>query len=181
MNEIDHLGASLLAEIAQAQDEAALEQVRIGALGKAGSISALLKTLGAMTPDERKEKGPLINGLRDQVQTALSARKEALAEAALIADPRLTVCHASFGDMAAELSALGITQVQGVLLDLGVSSPQIDNPERGFRFRHEAPLDLRRDTTPARSSTRSPRSSPTWASRSPRGPMSRPTTSTSPG
>ncbi|OYW98274.1 MAG: phenylalanine--tRNA ligase subunit alpha, partial [Bosea sp. 32-68-6] len=83
MNEIDHLGASLLAEIAEAQDEAALEQVRIGALGKAGSISALLKTLGAMTPDERKEKGPLINGLRDQVQTALSARKEALAEAAL--------------------------------------------------------------------------------------------------
>ncbi|HEV2553836.1 MAG TPA: phenylalanine--tRNA ligase subunit alpha [Bosea sp. (in: a-proteobacteria)] len=83
MNEIDHLGASLLAEIAEAQDETALEQVRIGALGKAGSISALLKTLGAMTPDERKEKGPLINGLRDQVQTALSARKEALAEAAL--------------------------------------------------------------------------------------------------
>ncbi|WP_376988544.1 phenylalanine--tRNA ligase subunit alpha [Bosea sp. R86505] len=83
MNEIDHLGASLLAEIAEAQDEAALEQVRIGALGKAGSISALLKTLGGMTPDERKEKGPLINGLRDQVQTALSARKEALAEAAL--------------------------------------------------------------------------------------------------
>ena len=47
MNEIDHLGASLLADIANAQDEAALEQVRIAALGKAGSISALLKTLGA--------------------------------------------------------------------------------------------------------------------------------------
>ena len=83
MDEIDHLGASLLADIAKAQDEAALEQVRIGALGKAGSISALLKTLGAMTPEERKEKGPLINGLRDQVQSALSARKDALAEAAL--------------------------------------------------------------------------------------------------
>ncbi len=83
MDEIDHLGANLLADIAKAQDEAALEQVRIGALGKAGSISALLKTLGAMTPEERKEKGPLINGLRDQVQTALSARKDALAEAAL--------------------------------------------------------------------------------------------------
>ena len=83
MNEIDHLGTSLLADVAGAQDEAALEQVRIAALGKAGSISALLKTLGAMTPDERKEKGPLINGLRDRVQTALTARKEALAEAAL--------------------------------------------------------------------------------------------------
>ena len=56
MDEIDHLGASLLADIAKAQDEAALEQVRIGALGKAGSISALLKTLGAMTPEERKEE-----------------------------------------------------------------------------------------------------------------------------
>ncbi|POR48060.1 phenylalanine--tRNA ligase subunit alpha [Bosea psychrotolerans] len=87
MNEIDNLGASLLADIAGAQDEAALEQVRIAALGKAGSISALLKTLGAMTPEERKEKGPLINGLRDKVQGALSARKEALGEAAL--DARL--------------------------------------------------------------------------------------------
>jgi phenylalanyl-tRNA synthetase alpha chain len=87
MNEIDNLGASLLADIAGAQDETALEQVRIAALGKAGSISALLKTLGAMTPEERKEKGPLINGLRDKVQGALSARKEALGEAAL--DARL--------------------------------------------------------------------------------------------
>ncbi|MDR6871373.1 phenylalanyl-tRNA synthetase alpha chain [Bosea sp. BE125] len=87
MNEIDNLGASLLADIAGAQDETALEQVRIAALGKAGSISALLKTLGAMTPEERKEKGPLINGLRDKVQGALGARKEALGEAAL--DARL--------------------------------------------------------------------------------------------
>jgi phenylalanyl-tRNA synthetase alpha chain len=87
MNEIDNLGASLLADIAGAQDETALEQVRIAALGKAGSISALLKTLGAMTPEERKEKGPLINGLRDKVQGALGARKDALGEAAL--DARL--------------------------------------------------------------------------------------------
>jgi phenylalanyl-tRNA synthetase alpha chain len=87
MNEIDNLGASLLADIAGAQDETALEQVRIAALGKAGSISALLKTLGAMTPEERKDKGPLINGLRDKVQGALGARKEALGEAAL--DARL--------------------------------------------------------------------------------------------
>ncbi|MFN9745025.1 MAG: 16S rRNA (cytosine(1402)-N(4))-methyltransferase RsmH [Betaproteobacteria bacterium] len=71
----------------------------------------------------------------------------ALAEAARIDDPRFAVRHASFGDMAAELAAMGIAQVQGVLLDLGVSSPQIDDPSRGFSFRADAPLDMRMDTT----------------------------------
>ena len=72
---------------------------------------------------------------------------EAIAEAALITDPRFAICHASFGDMAAELAARGVHKVDGILLDLGVSSPQIDNPARGFSFRFEAPLDMRMDTT----------------------------------
>ena len=72
---------------------------------------------------------------------------EAVAAAAQITDPRFTICHASFGDMKAELAARGVTRLQGVLLDLGVSSPQIDNPERGFSFRFDAPLDMRMDTT----------------------------------
>ncbi len=59
--------------------------MRVAALGKKGSVSELLKTLGAMTPDERKVRGPLINGLRDRVQGALGTRREALAEAALTA------------------------------------------------------------------------------------------------
>jgi phenylalanyl-tRNA synthetase alpha chain len=88
MNEIDTLRDSLVGEIEAAQDEASLEQLRVAALGKSGSVSALLKTLGAMTPDERKEKGPRINGLRDAVQQAIAARKEALGEAAL--EARLT-------------------------------------------------------------------------------------------
>jgi 16S rRNA (cytosine1402-N4)-methyltransferase len=71
----------------------------------------------------------------------------ALAEAARITDARFAIRHASFGDMAAELGALGIHRVQGVLLDLGVSSPQIDDPSRGFSFRADAPLDMRMDTT----------------------------------
>ena len=62
-------------------------------------------------------------------------------------DPRFAIVHESFADMAEALAARGITQVDGVLLDLGVSSPQIDNPERGFSFRFDAPLDMRMDTT----------------------------------
>ncbi len=72
---------------------------------------------------------------------------EAIAAAADIADPRFAICHASFGDMVSELAARGVEKVDGILLDLGVSSPQIDNPERGFSFRFDAPLDMRMDTT----------------------------------
>ena len=72
---------------------------------------------------------------------------EAIAESQTIADPRFAICHASFGDMRSELAARGVGQVDGILLDLGVSSPQIDNPGRGFSFRFDAPLDMRMDTT----------------------------------
>ena len=64
-------------------DEAALEAARVDLLGKKGSISEALKTLGAMSPDERKVKGPIINGMRDRVTAALAERKSALGDAAL--------------------------------------------------------------------------------------------------
>ena len=71
----------------------------------------------------------------------------AIAAAAEISDPRFVIVHESFDTMAEQLAARGVMQLDGVLLDLGVSSPQIDNPERGFSFRFDAPLDMRMDTT----------------------------------
>ena len=68
---------------------------------------------------------------------------DALAEAATIADPRFSIRHQGFS----HLGELDKGSVAGVLLDLGISSPQIDNPERGFSFRFEGPLDMRMDTT----------------------------------
>ncbi len=68
-------------------------------------------------------------------------------QALAAADPRFCIVHEDFADMADALAALGIHQLDGVLLDLGVSSPQIDAPERGFSFRFDAPLDMRMDTT----------------------------------
>ena len=68
---------------------------------------------------------------------------EAIAQAALIKDPRFSIRHEGF----AHLGELPPTSVAGVLMDLGVSSPQIDTPGRGFSFRFEGPLDMRMDTT----------------------------------
>jgi phenylalanyl-tRNA synthetase alpha chain len=87
MSDVKTLEPEILGAIAAAADEAALEAVRIAALGKSGSVSALLKTLGSMTPEQRKEQGPLINGLKERVTDAIAARREALKGAAL--DARL--------------------------------------------------------------------------------------------
>ena len=83
MTDLAKLESETLAAIAAADTLDALETVRIAALGKQGSVSALLKTLGAMSPEERQEKGPLINGLREAVSSAISQKKAAL-EAALL-------------------------------------------------------------------------------------------------
>jgi phenylalanyl-tRNA synthetase alpha chain len=87
VTDIAQLEAEIITGIATAGDEPALEAVRVAALGKRGTVSELLKTLGAMTPDERKVQGPLINGLKERVTAALAARRDALKEAAL--DQRL--------------------------------------------------------------------------------------------
>jgi phenylalanyl-tRNA synthetase alpha chain len=81
--DLAQLQSESLAAIAAASDLAALEAVRVAALGKSGAISALLKTMGSLSPDARRERGPLVNGLRDTVQSALAARKAELEAAAL--------------------------------------------------------------------------------------------------
>ena len=88
MSDVAALEIELLAAVAKAGDEAALEAVRVAALGKSGSVSALLKTLGGMTPDQRKTQGPAINGLKDRVTAAIGARRDALKNSTL--DARLS-------------------------------------------------------------------------------------------
>ncbi len=87
MSDLSMLEQSTLADVAAAHDEAALEAVRVAALGKKGAISALLATLGTMSPDERKMHGPAINGLKNKVMAAIAARRDALKDQAL--DARL--------------------------------------------------------------------------------------------
>ena len=83
MTDFAQLEQKTLADIAAASDDTALEAVRVAALGKSGSVTALLKTLGGMSPEERKTQGAAINGLKDRVNAALTARRDALKGAAL--------------------------------------------------------------------------------------------------
>ena len=86
-NQIATLRAELSAGIDAAGDEAALDAVRVAALGKKGSVSALLASLGSMAPEERKSAGPAINGLKTEIAGLIEAKSGALKAAAL--DARL--------------------------------------------------------------------------------------------
>jgi 16S rRNA (cytosine1402-N4)-methyltransferase len=105
-----------------------------GTFGRGGHSRLLLQRLG--------EKGRLLAIDRDPEAVAAAS-----AGATRVNDPRFSIHHTSFGQLVPTLAAQGVTQVHGLLLDLGVSSPQIDNPERGFSFRFDGPLDMRMDTT----------------------------------
>jgi 16S rRNA (cytosine1402-N4)-methyltransferase len=72
---------------------------------------------------------------------------QAIATAEQVADARFAIVHDSFATMKQALAARGISQVDGILLDLGISSPQVDDATRGFSFRNDGPLDMRMDTT----------------------------------
>ncbi len=105
-----------------------------GTLGRAGHSQAILRRLTS---------GRLIGIDRDQ--EAIDAAKERLAEFG----DRTTLVHGNFSDLGEILQNLGITGVDGMLFDLGVSSPQLDEPRRGFSYMHDAPLDMRMDASAA--------------------------------
>ena len=87
---------------------------------------------------ELNEKGRLVAVDRDP---------QAIAAGAAINDSRFLLVHRAFGEIAEAAAEAGVRGVDGILFDVGVSSPQIDDGGRGFSFRHDAPLDMRMDTT----------------------------------
>lgn len=102
-----------------------------GTFGRGGHSRLILSKLGA--------QGRLI---------AIDRDLRAIAEAKTIADPRFQIVHSAFSaipDICAELGLVG--KIDGILLDLGVSSPQLDEAERGFSFMRDGPLDMRMDTS----------------------------------
>jgi 16S rRNA (cytosine1402-N4)-methyltransferase len=104
-----------------------------GTFGRGGHSRSILGALG--------EKGRLI---------ALDKDPAAVREAAAIKDRRFTIVHSGFSHLRQVLERLGLARVDGVLLDLGVSSPQLEDAVRGFSFRREGPLDMRMDTSSGR-------------------------------
>ncbi|QDZ28956.1 16S rRNA (cytosine(1402)-N(4))-methyltransferase RsmH [Noviherbaspirillum sp. UKPF54] len=120
----------------QAVDALAIEGARAGGVyvdgtfGRGGHSRLILQRLG--------EKGRLI---------AFDKDPYAIATAEKIEDRRFEIVHDSFATMGEALEARGIAQVDGILLDLGISSPQVDDAARGFSFRFDGPLDMRMDTT----------------------------------
>lgn len=101
-----------------------------GTFGRGGHSRLILQKLG--------ERGRLI--ALDKDPTAIAAGKA-------IVDTRFRLVHSGFEHVGEVLSSLGIGKVDGILLDLGVSSPQLDDEQRGFSFRFDAPLDMRMDTS----------------------------------
>lgn len=105
-----------------------------GTLGRAGHSLEILRRL----------KGGRLIGI-DRDMTAIEAARERLAEFG----DRVTLVHGNFSDLGEILSSLHVDKVDGMLFDLGVSSPQLDEAQRGFSYMHDAPLDMRMDTSAA--------------------------------
>ncbi len=114
------------------------------------TIAALNVRRGGMYVDATFGRGGHSRSLLEQLGPegrliALDRDLTAVAEGKEIADPRFTIVHSAFSGIAEALAELGVSKVDGVMLDIGVSSPQIDEASRGFSFRFDGPLDMRMD------------------------------------
>ena len=87
MDDLNRLRSTILDRIVAAADESALEDIRVAAVGKKGEVALKMRELGKMTPEERQIAGPALNALKDEVNSAIAAKKSGLADAAL--DERL--------------------------------------------------------------------------------------------
>ena len=142
MSDLTPLRSDTLAAIAAAPDEPALEAVRVAALGKKGSVSALLATLGKMAPDERRTAGAEINALKDEVTQALATRRAVLKAAALEArlaaeslDVTLPVRAAGIENGRIHPISQVFDEVTAIFADLGFAvaeGPDIETDDYNF-------------------------------------------------
>ncbi|MBS4019262.1 16S rRNA (cytosine(1402)-N(4))-methyltransferase RsmH [Azonexus hydrophilus] len=126
-------GAHVTVLLDEAVDSLAIKQDGVyvdATFGRGGHSRRILSALG--------DGGRLV---------ALDRDPQAIAAGAAVADRRFQLVHRAFGELAEAAAEAGVASVDGILLDVGVSSPQIDDGERGFSFRYDAPLDMRMDTT----------------------------------
>ncbi len=140
MSDIDALEKELLAQIGAAESQSELEQVRVDALGKKGRVSALMKTLGGMSAEERKVQGPLLNGLKDRVNEAVHTRKAALEEEELnrrLVTERIDVTLPVLAQQTGRIHPISqtIDELCAIFADLGFSvaeGPDIETDEMNF-------------------------------------------------
>ncbi|HEX7403705.1 MAG TPA: 16S rRNA (cytosine(1402)-N(4))-methyltransferase RsmH, partial [Usitatibacter sp.] len=128
MSEVSHVPV-LLEEAVAALNVREDKTYVDGTFGRGGHSAAILARVGV--------RGRLLAFDQDPAAHADRA----------LEDPRLELIHARFSTMTQALAARGIRHVAGVLLDVGVSSPQLEEPARGFSFMRDGPLDMRMDTT----------------------------------
>ena len=147
MDQLDALKSKYLTAVSEAADEATLEELRVTAVGKKGEVSLKMRELGKMTPEERQVAGPALNALKTEINSALAAKKAALADAAL--DERLKTEWLD-GSMAGRPRRQGsihpISQVTeeivAIFASLGFSvaeGPQIENDYYNFDALNIAP------------------------------------------
>ena len=140
MSETQALQAKLVGDIEAATDLDAIEALRVAALGKAGSVTGLLKTLGGMSPDERQVEGPKIHALREAVTEAIATRKAALEGAALdakLADEKLDMTLPAADAPKGSIHPVSqvMDELAEIFADMGfavATGPEIEDDWRNF-------------------------------------------------